>query len=223
MAAKAYASNLVSFLNYRQDMYLVGLMAGQSALGLYSVAVTLAELVWVLPNAISQILFPKLGAVQRDEAGALTARVSRVTVVVSIISAAVLAAVSYPIVHVVYGEAYASSYVPLLILLPGTVAFSLAKVFSGYFSAMNRLGFASVISTVTMVVNLLSNLVLIPALGIRGAALASAISYTFSCALGVWYVARLVRKPAARFLLPAGDDVRLAFSTARRLVGRSRA
>jgi O-antigen/teichoic acid export membrane protein len=55
---RAQGGNVVQFTNYRFDQLVLNHVAGPAAVGLYSLAVSLAELLWQLPNAVSTIIFP---------------------------------------------------------------------------------------------------------------------------------------------------------------------
>ena len=60
----AHAGNLVTFLNYRVDVYLLGALAGLHSVGIYAVTVPITEAVWLLSNAASSVIFPFIASLQ---------------------------------------------------------------------------------------------------------------------------------------------------------------
>ena len=66
---KAHLGNLVAFLNYRMDIFLVNLFVGPGGAGLYSIAVRLVEQLWMISRAVSTVLLPRLSAMMGDDTG----------------------------------------------------------------------------------------------------------------------------------------------------------
>ena len=66
--------------------------------------------------------------------------------------------------------AYIPSLPALFVLLPGVVAFSVTFVAGGYLTGIDRVGITSVVSVVSVVTNVIANLILIPPFVIVGAA-----------------------------------------------------
>ena len=58
----AWSANLLQLLNYRLDIFILSAVAGHAAIGVYSIAVSITAVGWVLPNAFQTVLFPALPA-----------------------------------------------------------------------------------------------------------------------------------------------------------------
>ena len=43
---RGYVGNLLQFFNYRLDLFIVGILLGPAAVGIYTAAIGLAELLW---------------------------------------------------------------------------------------------------------------------------------------------------------------------------------
>jgi O-antigen/teichoic acid export membrane protein len=99
--------------------------------------------------------------------------------------------------------------VPLVLLLPGIVAFAPVKVLAAYLAGagLPRLFFR--VSTSSLVVTVVLDLLLIPRLGIAGAALASSASYTTAAAVMLWIFRSTTGVPLRDVLLPTREDIRL--------------
>jgi O-antigen/teichoic acid export membrane protein len=179
----SYFSSLSSFANYRLDVLIVNLFAGARQVGLYAVATGLAEMVWYLPNAAGIVLAPKVASSDSDAADRMTEQVCRVVTALAVVAAAVLAVFAPFVVVLFFGSAFADSAWGVWFLLPGIVAFSVARVLSMYLLGRNQLKVDLGASVVGLVMTLALDFLLIPRFGFRGAAVASSIAYT--CAMAV--------------------------------------
>jgi O-antigen/teichoic acid export membrane protein len=177
----AYGAQLAQFLNYRLDLFLVGLLLSVQQVGLYALAVSLAQLLWLISNAAAVVLFPRVAAgTGRHAFGPEAARVSRLVLVATLFAASALALVSPVVIPALYGAEFAPSVVPLLWLLPGVVAFSIANVLGSFVTGIGRPGLILATSVLGLVVTVPMDLILIPVMGITGAAIASTASYSVS-------------------------------------------
>ncbi len=170
--------NLITFLNYRIDMFLVAKFLGPRNLGFYSIAVSAAEMLWFTSSAIGTSIYARVGVAEPDQAGRLTARAARHTLFINIILGLLIWGAVELFLPIIYGEIYRPALAPFRILLPGVLAYGLAGIFSTYFA--NQLGqpkFSLLVSFISMCVNLGISLWLIPRMGMTGGAWATAISY----------------------------------------------
>src|SRR5215217_4190276 len=51
-----YLCNTVQFLNYRMDLYFLNQFWRKADVGVYALALSVSQLIWILPNAISSII-----------------------------------------------------------------------------------------------------------------------------------------------------------------------
>ena len=174
---KAYFGNLAQFLNYRLDMFLVAFFLTPAAVGYYSLAVGIAEKLWMLPGAIATVLFPRVSSLKDKEANNLTPRVARHTFFIIFILSLILAILAKPLVKILFGDAFLPSIMPLLILLPGIVALGGAKTLTADLAGRGKPQFGTYAAFISLAVNFPLNLWLIPKWGISGAAFASTVAY----------------------------------------------
>ncbi len=173
--------NLVTFLNYRVDMFLVAKFLGSRRLGFYSIAVSGAEMLWFTSSAIGTAIYARVGMVEHEAASRLTARAARHTLIINVILGLLMWAAFELLLPVIYGEVYRPSIVPFRILLPGVLAYGLAGIFSTFFA--NQLGkpkFSLLISFISMAINIIVSTLLIPRVGMIGGAWATTTSYIIS-------------------------------------------
>jgi O-antigen/teichoic acid export membrane protein len=195
------------FLLFRVDIVLLDSRVSQTRVGLYSLAVVLAELTYLLTDSIAQIVLPRQLAVSLSEGGQYTARVVRINVVAATLTLAAIVASSPLVVPLVFGEAFAGSVSPLVALAPGVLALAIIRPVGGFLVRLNRPLMISLLTSSALIVNVVLNLLFIPVWGIVGAALASSVAYS---GLAVAYVVWLVREGKLHYvdLLPRWHDVR---------------
>lgn len=217
-SSKTYAAGLAGYLHLRQDVLLLGWLAGASSVGLYSVGVSFAELLWYVPAALAGVIFARAG--RHDEAAALdyVARSSRISVLLMVVSAA-LGAIAVPVViALLFGRAFLPSTWVFYALIPGVLGDGVARVVMSFQMATGRVYWRESLGSTGL--NLLANLLLIPLIGFVGAALASSISYVALAALVLWRLKRDTSAEPLAFLVPRRDDVRVVLRAVREAPGR---
>ena len=188
----AYAFALfVLTLNYSVDIALMKHFSTTEQIGVYAVAVAVSTIVWSLPQSITSALFSYSSNAPDAEAfSAKVARLFRVTFLTSIVVFVVLGAVSPFLIPVFYGPAFKASVAPFLIILPGSFCLLALKTLNVDLAGQGR-PYVSLIATVpALAVNVVLNIILLPAHGAVGAAIASLASYGLAGVVFVLVYAR---------------------------------
>lgn len=175
---KSYLQNLVGHLAYRLDIYLVALFLSPRDVAFYSIATSIAELSWYIPNSVGIVLFPKLSNESEERIHLLTAEVCRHTLFTTVATTVVVALVGAVGIPLLYGADYLPAIFPLFALAPGVMAMSLYKVLTRNFSSRNRQEVSVLIAVIGLTLNVILDTLLIPRLAAAGAALASSCAYT---------------------------------------------
>jgi len=179
---KSYLQNLVGHLTYRLDIYLVALFLNPGDVAFYAIATSVAELAWHIPNSVGVVLFPKLSNAPEESIHPLTAEVCRHTLVITVLVTVSVVWAGVVGIPLLYGVDYAPAVAPLVALGPGVVAMSLYKVLTRNFSSRNRQQVSILVAGLGLTLNVALDALLIPRLGLVGAALASSCAYS---AMGV--------------------------------------
>ncbi len=220
----SYLANVVQFLNYRLDIFFVSFFVGIAGVGLYTLAVGIAQLLWLVSGAASQVLLPNVAAsTDRGAAQQRTARISRLSLWLSMVLAVGVLLVGDALLPLVFGVAFRESAQALLWLLPGVVVFSVANVIGSYLAGIGKPHLNLAVALVGLVATIALDFALIPWWGIVGAAVASSVSYLVTTAAIVALFVRETRLPAVSTLLLTGDDLTLIVATMRRMVRVPRA
>ena len=220
---KAHLSNILTFLNYRLDMFLVNAFLGPASTGVYLIAVQLSERMWLLSQSVSTVLLPKLSELSDldERKRQLTGIVARWMFVVAFFASAFLAAIAFPLINILFGSQYVEAVVTLMLLLPGVVFGSALKVLANDIAARGRPGLNMVTSLVVVAVNVALNVILIPLMGIEGAAISTSAAYFVSFMLCLVIQARISRVSVLATVTPNQDDIRIikwTFESIRRKV-----
>ncbi len=204
---RGHPGSILEFLNLRLDIFLVSYYLDFSHVGYYVVAVALAETVWFFPRSLVAALFPRLSEAEDDASSAIAARAIRNGFAISIVLAALLFAIHTPLVRLLFGPAYIPSSQALTLLLPGVALASLGWLLKSYIVARGAPLTASLSSLIALTLNILLNILLIPRLGIRGAALASTASYSLQTIFLFLIYTRLSRLHPAQTLIIRPSDL----------------
>ncbi len=219
--AQGQAANMAALFNYRLDQFLVAAFVSTAGVGHYAVAVGLAESVWWISSAISMVLLPRLTAMEKDDADEVTPIVSRNTLLVSVLAAGALIAVSPLAIQILFGdEFYPEAFLPLVLLMPGIVAASATRVLGSYLFSRGKIIFTTYATFIALGVTIAADLVLIPLWEVEGAAVASSVAYVAALgATALWY-RRESGRGLAEALLWRPDDIGYYTAAINRALGR---
>jgi O-antigen/teichoic acid export membrane protein len=187
-----HAASIFQFLIQRVDVFMVSVMLDIRAVGLYSVAYGIAELLLLLPQRLGGLYHQRVAADRTPEGKADEVRVSSSLVFVGTALGAVALALAAPFgIRLLYGPAFAPAVTPFLLLLPGVCALATSCIQNAYLSGIGRPVTGAVVAAAGLAANVVLNLILIPRLGISGAAVASSLTYGAQALLLIATVARL--------------------------------
>ena len=192
---KCYFGNIAQFLNYRLDMFLVAIFLNTTAVGFYGLAVGIAEKLWMLPGAISTVLFPRISSLNDEKANDLTPKVARNTFFITFMLSLVLLVISTPVIRILFGSAFLPSVVPLLILLPGIIALAGAKTLTADLAGRGKPQYGTYAAFISLGVTIPLDIWLIPKWGISGAAFASSVAYSLTTIIIIIAFSKVSKKP----------------------------
>jgi O-antigen/teichoic acid export membrane protein len=211
---KGYASNALQFVNYRLDLLILNATATGAAVGHYSVAVSVTSVMWLLPQALSDVLFPRvasLSAAANEQGHQMRAFVEaksmRHTVIVTLAVSAVVAAALLLLVVPVYGPAFEPAITLGLILLPGVALLGLTGPLSAAILGRGHPELSLISTAIVTPVTVVLYVLLIPALDATGAALASTISYSATFALAAFFYRRVTGARLLVHMLPGRSEL----------------
>lgn len=207
---KVMLGSIIQFLNYRADILLIGFFLSQTEVGWYYVSVLIAERLLYLTQSTATILLPS--ASHSEEHRDKTPLLSRINFTVVLAGSVIIALSAYWVVPFLFSMKYFNSVLPLIMILPGIISLSVSKLLSADLGSRGLPQYSMYASILNFILNIFFNLLLIPKIGIVGAALSSSISYSGALILQTYFYKRITNISAKElFLLKKGDLRKVKF------------
>ena len=171
-----YLFNIMNFFTSRIDIYILkwSFVNNFYMIGIYSLAITLVEKIWIVPEAIRSVLFLELSNNRRGED--FVATLLRLLTFFIIISGIIIAFFSIWVIPLVFPKFY-ESVLPFLVLLPGALFYCYNKTLGVYFTVREMLKINTYTSIIVLSINIAINLILIPRYDILGASIAKSVAF----------------------------------------------
>lgn len=173
---KAQLLDIAMYLHLRQDVLILGWLSSDAEVGMYSVAVSFAEMVRFVPQIVGNAFFPLMSAQNKEEQEIKTGILSRCNVAFSFLFSLVMCALVPLFIPLFFGKAFVPAIVVALILIPGAFFTSISELPATLLFAREKIYWKIALSTT--VLNIIINIVVIPFWGAPGAALASTVTYS---------------------------------------------
>jgi O-antigen/teichoic acid export membrane protein len=208
---RAYVAIVLSYLIVRVDLLLVNAFLGQKEAGLYGVAATIADGMFVIPMVISINLFPR---VARGDPLQASAEVFRSVAVLYGLLCLVTVPIAGPAITTFFGESYSDATNLYYLLLPGIYAYGMVTILSSHFAGRGFPRAVIIVWIFGIALNLVLNVLFLPGRAAWVASVTSSVSYVILLVLHMWLFAREaggygVLRPRAKEVV---KFVRVAFS-----------
>ena len=200
--------NVLQYLNLRLDQLLVPAFLSLSSAGVYLIAVRVSEALAQIGGAASSLIFPAVARQADAFATVTTERAVRVLVLLLAFGGVLLGLIADLLLSVAFGPEFSGGALTLRILLLAMIPLSVARVLAGDLKGRGRPGLVSLAMLLAVVVTVALDVLLIPTLGIEGAAIASVIAYSVAAAALVVCFLRLTGA-SGRNLVPRASDVQM--------------
>ncbi len=176
-SAPMLLASIAVFMYMRIDQFMLGAMAGQAQVGLYSAVVSLSEVPLVLPTMLLRVALPAMARADDPAAADATLeRLMRACFWLHSGGALVLALLAPWLVRLLFGEAYLASVGAFRVLVLSAPFVALGVLSSAWLVLRRRTGHALRRTLLGLATNIALNFVLIPAWGIAGAAVATLLA-----------------------------------------------
>jgi O-antigen/teichoic acid export membrane protein len=204
---KTHPGRLMGVGSYRADQWFVGSISGSAELGLYSVAVAWADVLFYIPGVLTLIQRPRLVRATPAEAGRQAAAMFRVAAMLSVAFAIGLFVAAPVLCKVFFGNAFAGSVPDLRVLALAALGVAAIDVLTNALTAQRMPLRATVALAIAFVLTMVLDIALIPPWGGIGAALATTVAYTIGGIAAAVIFSRSLAYPL-RGLVPRTSEVR---------------
>lgn len=196
-----------SFLNRRLDLFIVNYFLNPYQVGLYAIAVAVAELPWHVPAAAATVLFPWIADKSRDDAAKFTAYVLRNVIFITVIAIIFLILLGRLIITMLFGDAFQGSVVLMYILLPGILGLGVTKILGGHFQGSGRPELGTIMVIFSLIETVILDMFFIPKMGALGAAVASSIAYMTSAVIGLTLFTKIWKVRLIDAIVPRWNEM----------------
>jgi len=196
--SQIFGANAINMINYQADIVLVGYFLTATDVGYYAVAVSLSRFLWLIPQAIQQITYPATSEYwAKNNHSALQTIIDKSMKYTTCVLLPIGLGVGFfakDIITMLFGGEFGYSVLPLRILIIGTVINGAMQrpvgsiLYSIGMPGLNLKIFASAAMT-----NIILNLMLMPYLGIAGAAIATTVSFLLITFLILLYTTKMIK------------------------------
>ncbi len=186
--APATVLSLAQNLSFRLDRYLVGAFLDPAAVGLYSVAAAIPEMLRVPGLALANSFFYRIAAGSAQPGDFRRLRRGFIALAVGLSAATFIAAPL--LIRVVFGPEYEGSVGPLRVLVIAEIAVCVFELDGFSLAGLNRIGRAALAAALGLVTVTVADLVLVPTMGINGAGWASVLGYSLMAAAAAVFLRR---------------------------------
>jgi O-antigen/teichoic acid export membrane protein len=221
---KANINSVLAYINVRLNLFVLPLLflavnedVTKAEIAFYSLAATLAELVWHFPEALRDLFFTKVTGETDARARELTPVLARLCLALAIVGGLAVLLLVNPVMWLLssavgksgaWEQVWSPVVVPVLAwLLLGTVPFTVARVLQNDLAARRYLNSCIAAGLVVLLTMLLLDWLWIPAHGALGAARAAAVAFAAACFYTLWAYRRSGGAPVLDCLIPRRSDL----------------
>jgi len=181
---KICLTGIFAFLILRVDLYMVNFFKGVTEAGFYSLVSSFGDIFFILPFSIATVIFPKINVEDKSKKKSI-AKYSRISLFLVFLMAIGALLFIRPVIGLLFGEEFLVSARPIILLLPGLIAWSVAGILGQYFFSIGYPFKLAICWFLAAVLNIILNFIYIPQYGMAAAAFSSTITYVL--ALGFHY------------------------------------
>lgn len=177
-----FVANLAQFLNYKMDIWFVNYYHHNNHLiGIYALAASLAQILWLLPQALHHIIYVDVSAHPLSLDTFMKTKKQLYFVGSYACCGSIIGiALSPYLIPILFGDQFRESVQIIQILVWGIGIFCLAIPLGAYFAGINRVKINTFSSLLGLIVTLIGCLIFVPKYHILGAAYVSIVSYSVS-------------------------------------------
>ncbi len=165
---------LLSTFNYNIDIIILEKYVSFEQIGIYSVGVTLASMLWIVPDSFKEILINRISSNNSIDEVVLSIKINLYFCMISVFTFFLM---GQEFINVVYGSSYSKSFSISLILILGTIPMIFFKMINTYLLIRGRQKEGFILLVISVFLNVIGNIIVIPSFGIIGAAFTSVLSY----------------------------------------------
>lgn len=205
---RVFLSSLFIMLLIRADIVLIKHFLDFSEVGIYSLAAHIVDFIQIASNLVGGLLFVKLSDIEDDISKWLLLKKTLLIFFFFITLANLgFGLIGKPVMQIMFGADFVPVYYVYFWLMPAAYGLSFGSLFNNYLNSKGFPIISIILPAIALVLNITLNMLLIPTMGINGAALATSISYFLWFLLIVYFEQRDSKGKMLHYLMPTWKDV----------------
>jgi O-antigen/teichoic acid export membrane protein len=173
----AWAANLIFFLVYRVDYWIIKYYRSDYELGNYIQVSKLVQVFILIPGLVAAVIFPETAKDRSLRMRNHVMKASRIFAGVYFVFLILLTLVGKALFPLLYGETFNLMYLSFVLLIPGILFLSVQNLLAAWFAGSNQTRYNLFGALIAIAVITILDFLLIPRYGIHGAALTSSVGY----------------------------------------------
>jgi O-antigen/teichoic acid export membrane protein len=200
-----FFSNLVQFLVYRLDFWILDYTHGEGALGVFALFNQWIQLIWFIPRNIA-VVFYSFSSSDSDQAFKQLTFYIKLVFWGTILGAAPAMVIVWGLLQWHDMASFASYYKVFAILYISEPLFCTAILIAAYLSATGKVSINMKFSLISLFISLVASIALIPRWGIYGAGVEELFVYSMQGIFFLIYFSRRYNTPITKCLLINKDE-----------------
>lgn len=210
-----YPGVLTEFVNWRLDLMMLVGVASSSSVGLYAVALRLADITSILASSVGDALMPEVAAAKKaDRATEVVTKSLRLTLIAHLLILVPLWIATPFILRFAYGDAFLPVTNVLRLLMVASVCWSAGAIVISGLNGLGHPGLSAIARITAAVVMVVALRTWLPSRGIQGAALASIAGYSTMFLVALFWLLKRRQVTLWECLRPRWADIPRSFMPA---------
>lgn len=173
---RSYGTDLAGTLSFYMDQVLVVGLLSPASLGIYLVALNLSKMLDIVQSSVVSVLFPQAASLQQIDAIELTLKVYRISSAITLCLGVMVIGTAPFALLLLYGNQFEAAIPVFRILIIQVAISSAAWTLAQGIMAIGKPGRVTLLKVLSLFMNVILINLLIPHMGIIGAAVALLIS-----------------------------------------------
>lgn len=174
-------AGMTGYLLMKFDQVMIKSFLDETAVGIYASAVRISELWYFIPNIVIASVFPAILNAQKTNFESYKNRLKKMFIFLFSIGLIISIVVSFLapyIISLIFGEKYLEAVPILQIYTWSSIGLFLMLGINKYFLSQEKYKSIFIFSLIAVLLNILLNIIMIPTVGLTGAAWATLIAYS---------------------------------------------
>lgn len=180
-SSKLFLAGATHMLDTNIDMLMIGYFLTDKDVGIYAIAIAISRLLLMIPGAMNTITYPMIseyhGKTAHNSVEKTIVKSTKYSFLVLSIIGLILILIGKDIISLLLPSEFLAAFLPLVILVFALMFYGSMVSVGATFAGVDRPDIPFKVNSIAVITNFCLNIVLIPILGIIGAAITTSTTY----------------------------------------------